>query len=137
MLHSELIIFIRYKDNSYYFICHTQENNIFYFTHTIFNEKLFSKYTNFHVKECKLYNELLDKISLEIELLVPGPSGKDEPILIPILHISIPFIQNNSPTCSPLLSSFYKFLSPLPTPKSKKLIIEIEKDDDVDSNVEI
>ena len=53
-----------------------QENIIFYSIYTIFYKKLFSKYTDFHVKEHKLYNKLLDKISLEIESLVPDCSKK-------------------------------------------------------------
>ena len=49
-----------------------QGNIIFHFIHAIFDERLFSKYTNFHAKECKLYDELLDKTSPE--LLVPDSS---------------------------------------------------------------
>jgi len=40
-LYSELMIFIRYKYNSYYFIYHIQENVVFYSGHVIFNEKFF------------------------------------------------------------------------------------------------
>ena len=114
--YSELMIFIRYEDNGYHFICHTQGNSIFCSTYTIFDEGLFPKYTNSHVKECKLYNKLLDKTSLETELLVPKSSGKDGPALVPILHTSIPPIQNNPPTHSP---SPYKSISPPPTPEPK------------------
>jgi len=74
VLHFELIIFIRYKDNGYCFIYHIQGNIILYSIHAIFDEKLFSQYTNSHAKEYKLYDKLLDKISLEIKLSVPGPS---------------------------------------------------------------
>ena len=74
VLHFELIIFIRYKDNGYCFIYHTQGNIILCSIHAIFDEKLFSQYTNSHAKEYKLYDKLLDKISLEIKLSVPGPS---------------------------------------------------------------
>jgi len=70
-------------------MCHIQENIIFYFTHVIFNKKLFSKYTDFHMKEHKLYDKLLDKTSLETELLVLGPFGKNEPAPVSISHICI------------------------------------------------
>ena len=70
------MIFIRYKDNEYYFICYTQEDIVFCFTYAIFDERLFSKYTNSHAKEHKLYNELLDKTSLETESLVSNSFRK-------------------------------------------------------------
>jgi len=73
MLYSE---FIRYEDNDYCFICYIQENIIFCSTHAIFDKKLFPKYTNSLLKECKLYNKLLNKISPETELLVLDPSRK-------------------------------------------------------------
>jgi len=53
------MIFIEYKDNKYCFICYTQENTIFHSTYAIFDERLFPKCTNSHVKEYKLYDELL------------------------------------------------------------------------------
>jgi len=86
----ELMIFIRYEDNGYHFIHHTQENTIFYSTHAIFDEGLFPKYTNSHAKEHKLYNKLLDKTSPETELLVLNSSGKDGSALVSIPHTSIP-----------------------------------------------
>ena len=137
VLYSELMIFIRYEDNKYCFICHIQENIIFHSTHAIFDERLFLKYTDFHAKECKLYNKLLDKISLEIELLVSDSFRKDRPALVSIPHTSIPSIQNNPPACSSSLSLFYKSISPLSTLRFKKLIVEIEENDNVDSNVEM
>jgi len=73
-LYSELMIFIGYEDNRYCFMHHTQGNIIFHFIHAIFDKRLFSKYTNSYAKECKLYDELLDKTSPETELLVPDPS---------------------------------------------------------------
>jgi len=84
--HSELMIFIGYKDNGYHFICHTQGNIIFHSTHAIFNEELFLKCTDSHTKECQLYDKLLDKISPEIELSVPDPSGKARPVPVPTPH---------------------------------------------------
>ena len=112
-----------------------QGNIIFHFIHAIFDERLFSKYTNFHAKECKLYDELLDKTSPE--LLVPDSSWKYKPTLIPILHTLIPPIQNNSHTCSPLSSLSYKSTFPPSTLESKNLIVEIEETNDVNSNVEM
>jgi len=84
-----------------------------------------------------LYNELLNKISPEIELSISSPSGKDRLAPVPILHTYIPSIQDNPPTysSSPFLS--YKSLSPSPTLGSKKSIVEIEENDNVDSNIEM
>jgi len=135
--HSELIIFIGYENNKYCFICHIQRNIIFHSTHAIFNEEIFLKYTDSHTKECKLYDKLLDKISPETELLVSNSSGKAGPALVPTPHTFIPPIQNNPSTCSSLPSLFYKSISPLPTPKFKKPIVEIEENDNVNSDVEI
>ena len=56
VLYSQLMIFIKYKDNRYCFMCHTQENVIFCFTDVIFDEEFFSKYTDSHAKEHKLYD---------------------------------------------------------------------------------
>ena len=81
---SKLMIFIGYEDNSYHFMCHIQRNIIFHSTHAIFDEKLFSKCTDYHAKEHKLYNKLLDKISLETGLSAPNSSGKDGPAPISI-----------------------------------------------------
>ena len=67
VLHFELMIFIGYENNGYCFMHHMQENIIFCSTHAIFDEGLFPKCTNSHVKEHKLYDKLLDKISSEIE----------------------------------------------------------------------
>ena len=53
---------------------------------------------NTYMKEYKLYNKLLDKISPKIELSVFDPFRKDRPISVSILQILIPFIQNNSST---------------------------------------
>jgi len=74
----------------------------------------------------------LKKISSEIELSLPSPSGKDGHALVPI-----PSIQNSFSThfSSPSLS--YKSLFFLPTPESRKPTVEIEKDNNIDSNVEI
>ena len=79
----------------------------------------------------------MDKISLETELLVSNSSGKDGLAPVPIPHTPIPPIQNNLPTCSSLPSLFYKFTSFSPTPRSKKLKVEIEKDDNINSNIEM
>ena len=127
--------FIGYEDNSYYSIHYIQENIILHSIHAIFDEKFFSKYTDSHVKECKLYNKLLNKISSETELLVSGPSSKDRPTPVPILHIPIPLIQNN-PSCFPSPFLSYKFPSPLPFPGPKKPIVEIKEADNVDSDIE-
>jgi len=70
-------------------------------------------------------------------LLVPNSSGKDRPVLVPILHTPISSIQDNSPTHSSLPSLSYKFISSSSTPESKKPTVEIEETNDVDSNIEM
>jgi len=62
VLHSELMIFIRYENNDYHFICYTQGNFIFHFIHAIFNEEFFPKYINFYINEHKLYNNYFTHI---------------------------------------------------------------------------
>jgi len=79
----------------------------------------------------------LDKISLQTESLVSNPSGKAGSALVPTPHTSISPIQNNSSTCSSSPSLFYKSISPLPTPKFKKSTVDIEEDDNVNSDVEM
>ena len=137
MLYSELIIFIRYKSNSYCFIYHTQRNIILCSIYTIFDERLFPKYTNFYAKEHKLYNKLLDKISPEIKLLASDPFKKDRLTLVLILYIPIPSIQNNFPTHSSSSSLSYKFVSLLSTLEFKKPTVEIKENDDIDSDIEM
>ena len=134
--YSELIIFIEYEDNGYHFMCHTQGNTIFCFIYAIFDEKLFPKCTNSHTKECKLYDELFDKTSLETESLVPNSSGKDGSAPILISHTLIPPIQNN-PSTYYSSSLSYKSIFPSPTPRPKKPIVEIEETNDVDFNAEM
>ena len=68
---------------------------------------------------------------------MPDPFRKDKPTLVPILHTFISPIQNNSLTYSSSLSLSYKFISPSPTPGSKKITVEIKEDDNVDSDVEM
>ena len=131
------MIFIEYEDNWYCFICHIQENTIFCSIHAIFDKKLFSKYTNFHAKEYKLYNELLNKTSLETELLMLNSSRKDGPALVPIPHIPIFLIQNNPTTCSLSPSLSYKSIFSLPTLGPKKPTVEIEEINDVNFDVEM
>ena len=69
---------------SYCFIHHIQGNIIFCSIHTIFDKRLFPKYTDSHAKEYKLYNKLLNEISLKTELSISNSSRKNEPALIPI-----------------------------------------------------
>jgi len=135
--YSELIIFIEYEDNRHHFMQHTQGNTIFYSTHAIFDKGLFPKYTNSYVKEHKLYNKLLDETRPEIELLTPNSSEKDGSALVPISHIPIPLIQNNPSTGSLSSSLSYKSTFSPPTPEPKKPKVEIEKTNDVDSDIEM
>ena len=136
-LHSELMIFIGYEDDGYYFICHIQRNTIFCSIHAISDKGLFPKCTNSHTNKCKLYDELLDKTSSEIESLTPNSSGKDGPASVPILHISVPSIHNNPPTCFPLSSLSYKSISLPPTSEPKKPTVEIKETSNVDSDIEM
>jgi len=92
-LYSKMMVFIGYKGKCYHFMHYTQGNMIFCFTYTIFDEKFFHKYTNSCIKEYKLYDKLLDRISLEIELSVPEPSGENRLALVFIPHIHICPIQ--------------------------------------------
>ena len=126
------MIFIGYENNSYHFIYYIQENVIFYFTHVIFDEEFFSEYTDSLLKVYKLCDKLLDKISSKTELSVFNPSRKDKSALVSILPI-----QNNPLTCSLLSSLSYKSLSFLYTPGSEKPTVEIEEDNNVDSDIEI
>jgi len=80
---------------------------IFCSTYAILDEKLFSKSTDSYVKEYKLYDKLLDKITLETELSTLIPSKKDEPALVPI---SIPPTKKNLHNYS--LSSSLSYKSP-------------------------
>jgi len=79
----------------------------------------------------------LDKISPEIKLSISDPFRKDGPALVPIPHTPIPLIQNNFFTCYSSSSLSYKSLSLLSTSESKKPTVEIEKNNNVNSNVEI
>ena len=135
--HSELMIFIRYENNRYYFIYHIQENIISHSTHAIFNERLFPKCTDSYTKEHKLYDKLLDKISSETKLLVPDSSGKDRAAPVSTSHTPNPSIQNNPLThsSSPFLS--YKSTFLLSILRFKKPTVEIEEDNNIDSDVEI
>ena len=134
---SELMIFIGYEDNRYCFMHHTQENIIFYSTHAIFDERLFSKYTDSHTKEYKLYDKLLNKTSPETKLSVSDSSGKNGPALIPIPHTHIPPTPDNLPTCSLSPSLSYKFISLPLTPEFKKPVVNIEENDDINTDVEM
>ena len=127
----------RYKNNSYCFTYYTQGNIIFHFIYTIFDKELFSKYTNSHAKECKLYNKLLNKISPETELSISGPFRKDGPALVPILYIYIYLLLKKIFLLVLLYSLSYKSLFFSPIPELKNLIVEVEGDNDIDSDIEI
>jgi len=94
-------------------LCAIYKEISFSTTYTIFDEELFPKCTNSHTKEHKLYDKLLDKISLEIESLVPGSSRKDKLAPVSIPHMPISSIQNSPLTYSSSLFLSYKFLFPL------------------------
>ena len=79
----------------------------------------------------------MDKISLKSESLISGSSKKYGLAPVPILHIFIPLIQNNPPTYSLLLFLSYKFSSLLSIPEFRKLIVKIQENDDIDSDIEM
>ena len=89
------------------------------------------------MKEYKLYNKLLNRISPETELSEPGPSGKDGLAPVPIPPIPIPPIAKNPPSCSFSPSLSYKFPSPSPSLVPEKPTVEIEEIDNVNSNVKM
>jgi len=68
---------------------------------------------------------------------VSDSSRKDRPAPVPIPHISIPSIQNNTSTYSLSPSPFYKSTSFPSTLESRKPIVEIEETNDIDSDVEM
>ena len=106
---------------------HYKQGNVFFCsTYAIFNEKLFFQCTDSCVKEYKLYNKLLDKISPETELLAPKPFRKDKPAPVPILSTPIPPILHN-PLYSSSLSLSYKSLFPLSPLISEISILKVEK----------
>ena len=116
---------------------YTRKYYFLLYIYTIFDKKLFPRCTDFYTKEHKLYDKLLDKISLEIELLVLSSFGKDELALVFIPHMSISFIQNSSLTCSPSSSLSYKFSVPSFTLGFKKLTVKIIKVVNVGSDIEM
>jgi len=70
-------------------------------------------------------------------LLASDSSGKDGPTSIHISYTFIHPIQKNPSTYFYLSFLFYKSTSPPPILGSKKPTVEIEEEEDVDSNVEI
>ena len=108
-LRSELMIFIGYEDNGYRFIRHTQGNLIFHSTQAIFDEGHFPRCPLSHPREQMPPGRLI----LEIESLVPGPSGVDEPAPTPFPPTSAhprPF----TPPIPPNLPTHLESLSPSP-----------------------
>jgi len=129
--HSELMIFIGYKDNSYRFIHHTQGNIIFCSTQAIFDKGHFPRCPSSHPRE----QMSPGRLTLEIELSAPRPFGVDEPAPIPFpltpVH-SRPF----TPSIPPNLLTHSESPSPSPPltpPKwSSVKIEEVDNNDDKD-----
>jgi len=128
------MIFIRYEDNGYRFIRHTQGNVIFRSTQAIFNEGHFPRCPLSHPKE----QIPPGRLTPEIELSAPRPFGVDEPAPTPFLSTpvhprpSTPPISLNLPTHSesPSLS--------FPLTPSKWSSVKIEEvEDDEDKDVEM
>ena len=103
--------------------------------HAIFDKRLFPKYNNSYVKECKLYDKLLNKISPETELSVSDSSEKNEPVPVLTPHTLISLFKTILLLVLFLPSLSYKSISPLSSSRFKKPIVEIEKN--VDSDIEI
>ena len=110
-LRSELMIFIRYEDNSYRSIRYTQGNIIFYSTQAIFDKGYFFRCPSSHPRE----QTPSGRLTPEIKSSVPGPSGVDKPAPTPFPPTSAypkPFTPpispnfptySESPSLSPLL----------------------------------
>ena len=79
----------------------------------------------------------MDKISSETELSVSDPSEKKWTCFSSHSTYIISSIQNNPSTCSFLPSLSYKSLSLSSILESKKLIVEIEEDNNIGSNIKI
>jgi len=131
---SELMIFIRYEDNSYRFIRHIQGNVIFCSTQAIFDKGHFSRCSSSHPRE----QTPPGRLTLEIESSAPGPFGIDKPAPTSFsptpVHPrpSTPPISPNLPTYSESSSPS----SPLILPKWSLVKIE-EVEDDKDEDVEM
>ena len=76
-------------------------------------------------------------MSLETKSSISKHSSKDRLDLVPILSIFIPFIQSNFCFYFSLLFFPYKFLSLFFFPISKISTVEIEKVDNVNSDIEM
>ena len=79
------------------------------------------------MKEHKLYNKLLEKISPETKLLASESFDKDRLASVPILHTLISSTQNNFPSYSFLPSFSYKSLSSLHPLIPKNTIVTIKR----------
>jgi len=108
-LRSELIIFIGYEDNGYKFIYYTQENVIFHFTQAIFDEGYFPRCPSSHSRE----QIPSGRLTPEIESLVPGPFGVDEPVPIPFPPTPA-HPRSSTPPISPNLPTYSESPSPSP-----------------------
>ena len=132
--HSELMIFIGYKDNSYRFIHHTQGNVIFCSTQAIFDEGHFPRCPLSHPRE----QMPPGRLTPEIELLAPRPFGVDEPAPTAFLLTPVhprPF----TPPIPPNLLTHSESPSPSPPltpPKQSSVKIE-EVGDNKDEDVEM
>jgi len=133
-LHSELMRFIGYENNSYRFICYIQRNVIFRFTQAIFDEGHFPRCLSSHSRE----QMPSGRLTLETESSVPEPFGIDKPAPTSFPPTSVyprpstPPISPNLPTHSESPSSF-----PLLIP-SKQSSVKIKDIEDIeDEDVEI
>jgi len=122
------MIFIRYEDNGYRFICHTQGNVIFRSTQAIFDEGHFPRYPSFYPRK----QTPPGRLTPEIELSVPGPSGVDKPAPTPFPPTSAHH-RPSTPPISPNLPTHSESPSPSPllTP-SKLSSVKIEEVEDVE-----
>ena len=122
------MIFIGYKNNSYRFICHTQENVIFCSTQAIFDGGHFSKCPSSYSRE----QMPPGRLTPEIESLALGPSGIDEPTPTPFPPTSV-YPRPFTPPISPNLLTHSESSSPSPPltwPKWPLVKIKEVKDDE-------
>jgi len=128
------MIFIGYEDNGYRFIYHTQGNVIFCSTQAIFDEGHFPRCSSSHPRE----QTPPGRLTLEIELLAPGPFSVDEPAPTPF-----PSTPAHPRSFTPPIPSNLLTHSESPSPSSpltlpKQFLVKIkEVKDDKDEDVEM
>jgi len=103
------MIFIRYEDNGYRFICHTQGNVIFCSTQAIFDEEHFPRCPSSHSRE----QIPPGRLTPEIESSAPEIFGVDKPAPTPFPLIPA-YPRPFTPSIPPNLPTHLESPSPSP-----------------------